>query len=155
MLVVVLLLEVAVVVWTTIVLMEVVILIVIIVVVVLFSIVIIATVAEIAIVLMMVVWAVLFESLLNLVVAILILLGLECELHHFWVDGVTWLSQFVIFMSKVTFITKGANLMRLIMSTSLSFILVIDFIQVCTISVILLVTHVIHLIIHRHILHII
>jgi hypothetical protein len=56
-----------------------------------------------------IVLSVLFESLLDLLIAILVLNTLEGHLHHFWVNGVSWLSEFVIFVSKVAFITKCAD----------------------------------------------
>lgn len=52
--------------------------------------------------------AVLFESLLDLLVAILILNAFQCHLHHFWVDRLSWFSEFMIFMSKVAFFSECA-----------------------------------------------
>lgn len=43
-------------------------------------------------------------SLLDLLFAILILLALESEGHHFWVDGIAWLPQLVVLVGKVALI---------------------------------------------------
>jgi hypothetical protein len=92
------------------------------------------------------------ESLLNLLVTVLILLRLHCERHQFWVDLVTWLSEFMILMSKVTFVCECANLVRFVMSAPLSFVFVIDFINIC-LSIVLVVTIVSHLVLHLIVVH--
>lgn len=120
--------------------------------------------------------AVLFESLLNLLVAVLVLNALQGHLHHFWVDGVAWFSKFMVFMCKMAFVAECADFMRFVVPASLRFIFIIDLINIGRHSVVIMVIahivvgvhlidvhlvdvhlHVhgvhIHLVVHSHILH--
>ena len=59
-----------------------------------------------------VVWAAFSsESLLDLLIAVLVLLRLECKGHHFRVDGFSWLSEFVVFVSEMALFSEGTDLM--------------------------------------------
>lgn len=72
----------------------------------------------------------LFESLLDLLVAVLILLRLHCQLHNFWVDWITWLPKLVVLVCKVTLVAQSADFVRLVMAAPLGFILFIDFVKI-------------------------
>lgn len=110
-------------------------------------------------VLILLVWAHvlagLFESLLILLVAVLVLLRLQSEGHHLRVKLITWLSQLFVAVRKVALVAECAVFVSFEMPASLSFILVIDFSGVGCIPIILLVIvpHVIHLALHLSSLH--
>jgi hypothetical protein len=95
--------------------------------------------------------------LLNLCVAVLVLLRLQSELHQLRIDGVTRFSQLVVFMGEVAFVSERTRLVGFVVSASLRFVFVIDFVHVGLGLHVLLIHHVVHLrvhlVAHHHLLH--